>query len=161
MGNIILFEDYRIKSNKYGTIQQSTSSSKICIKIVRQWNLKFFSFQVETPYTEKLSLVKSDAGQAKTISCYVVINTSFVSLFTAYNGHTDCLRLLLQYSNPENALDCADADLRFVLTLHVCLPVVLFYLVPCLKVLSVAFSSKLGMVHSQQYLKTSIIVTCF
>lgn len=30
----------------------------------------------------------------------------------AYNGHTDCLRLLLQYSNSESVLDCPDVDLR-------------------------------------------------
>ena len=34
--------------------------------------------------------------------------------FAAYNGHTDCLRLLLQYSQIEVAIDCTDAEERLV-----------------------------------------------
>ena len=40
--------------------------------------------------------------------------TVSVDFLTAYNGHTDCLRLLLQYSNTEDSLDCTDVDSRCV-----------------------------------------------
>ena len=40
---------------------------------------------------------------------------NFAFWLAAYNGHTDCLRLLLQYSQADSAMDCLDAEERFVL----------------------------------------------
>ena len=46
-------------------------------------------------------------------TCSGLVSPTHLSLWpTAYNGHTDCLRLLLQYSQIDSALDCTDAEER-------------------------------------------------
>ena len=65
-------------------------------------------------YKRSLNKVTCTPGYATHVFFFLRLKTIFVVFVwpLAYNGHTDCLTLLLQYSNTENSLDCTDADGR-------------------------------------------------
>ena len=78
----------------------------------------FISWMLITPSFKSLMAEPNFKGISSSEQthgcCFLWLKAIFVVFVwpVAYNGHTDCLRLLLQYSNTENSLDCTDADAR-------------------------------------------------